>query len=144
MKRPLKIAGVLALFCWAVPPAPAQTNFVRPPVGVPVLPPTTSPFLNLNRPGSSSAVNYYNLVRPEFEFRNDFQSLQRQVNQNRALVGEAIADAGLPTTGHTTSFLNYSHFYPRLGGGFAGRSSTAPPTRQQFQTGTRPPPGGRR
>ena len=37
--------------------------------------PTISPYLNLNRGGNSPAFNYYTLVRPEFQFRNQLQQV---------------------------------------------------------------------
>jgi len=143
MRNCLKIAGALALFFWHVLPAPAQAFYGRYPGGAPFVAPT-SPYLNLNRAGSSPAINYFNLVRPEFEFRNAYQSLQGQVNQNRELVRETIVEGGLPVTGHSTSFLNYSHFYPgpgvRAGTRPTGRAPTTRP--QQFQSLTAPPRGG--
>src|SRR6266849_4481527 len=51
------------------------------PAGTPgnVNPPGASPYLNLLRSGSSQAVNYYGLVRPQTDFRNSIQGLQQQV-----------------------------------------------------------------
>jgi hypothetical protein len=79
--------------------------------------PTVSPYLNLTRQGNT-ALNYYNLVRPEFEFRNAYQSLQQQVRQNQTTIEEA---GGVPTTGHTTNFQNYSHYFGGQQGVGVGR-----------------------
>src|SRR5438067_3804138 len=105
-------APLALLLFWSVPGARAQFNPYRP--GSPAGRPPVSPYLNLARPGNS-ALNYYNLVRPEFEFRNAYQSLQQQLNRQETALSQVAADA-LPTTGHTTSFLNYSHFYPGVRG----------------------------
>jgi hypothetical protein len=109
---------------------------VRPLPGTAIGPPTTSPYLNLTRPGNR-AVNYYNLVRPEFEFRNAYQSIQSQINRSSTVGGASIGEEGLPTTGHSTSFLNYSHFYPGPGAQSVTRQTTP-------AVAPRPAPGGRR
>jgi hypothetical protein len=97
--------------------APAQPLAYRPP-GVPVRP-TTSPYLNLNRPGSQ-AINYYNLVRPEIDFRNNLNNLQQQVGTlNQAAA--APATGAIADTGHPVQFMNFGGYYPQSLAGAAGR-----------------------
>src|SRR5436309_1899614 len=67
--------------------------------------PTTSPYLNLNRPGIPPAINYYGLVRPQTEFRSDIGRLQQAVAAPPPAV-QAEAPSTLPTTGHPVGFLN--------------------------------------
>src|SRR5262249_8648545 len=82
---------------------PAQV-YTRP--GGPTTPPY-SPYLNLLRPGNP-AINYYGLVRPQFDFRQQIQGLQ-QLTAPATL--EAQTANTLPTTGHPVQFLNYSHYF---------------------------------
>ncbi len=104
-----------------------QTGYNRP-VTSGLSRPTTSPYLNLLRSGSS-ALNYYNLVRPEFEFRNAYQGLQGQLTQQQNVVRE-LSEEGLPVTGHATLFQNYSHYYPSSRGvGTTITQAQAPQTR---------------
>ena len=102
-----------------------------------------SPFLNLAN-GGNPAVNYYTIVQPQIDFRNQLQQLQGQV----AITQDAmVGGPGLPpvTTGHAVQFLNSSPYFmrsaiatpgvagvgPMMGGGFgtfaapaAGRPAT--------------------
>ena len=101
-----------------------------------------SPYLNLLRQGSPAGVNYYDLVRPQFQFQNSIQALQQQVSSlgSQVAVGEAQSASGLPVTGHPSQFFNYSHYFSgrtAQGGIVAQPPSTAGPT-----TASRPPTGG--
>jgi hypothetical protein len=79
--------------------------------------PTVSPYLNLNRSGTSTAINYYGIVRPQFQARATFQSLEQMAESNRQAINEVGAPAtGLPTTGHNVAFLNTSGYFMTLGG----------------------------
>lgn len=118
LSRNAVVTFLLALVGFSTPGL-AQTGYVRPPTA-PYTRPTTSPYLNLTRPGNR-ALNYYQLTRPEFEFRNAYQGLQRQVAQQATALSEVEAQETLPATGHSTGFLNFSHFYPSFGGGVGGR-----------------------
>jgi hypothetical protein len=73
--------------------------------------PTVSPYINLLGRGSA-AVNYYGVVRPEFEIR---AVQQRQGTRLHHLEGRESTpgpdDLALPQTGHKCYFLNYSHYY---------------------------------
>jgi hypothetical protein len=76
--------------------------------------PAVSPYLNLLRPGNSAGVNYYGLVKPQVEFRNNIQALQQQVTNNQTAITD-LTNATLPTTGHSTTFLNTGGYFPGPG-----------------------------
>ncbi len=103
--------------------------------GTPGYRPPISPYLNLFRTGNP-AINYYGIVRPEVEFRRAYQGLQQQV----ATQGQEIdqnAEQGVPSTGHTTQFMNFSHYYPGTGVGQGVRRSS---NQSQLQATLRRPP----
>ena len=81
--------------------------------------PTVSPYMNLlqNNNQLNGAPTYQSLVKPLIDQRNaiqrqgsSLQNLQQQVNS-----GGGSGGGGGHGTGHATSFMNYSHYYPRLG-----------------------------
>jgi hypothetical protein len=79
--------------------------------------PAFSPYLNLNRPGGSPALNYFGLVQPQTQFRQNFQNLQGAVNSNQQMIGNLQGDmnGGLPATGHGFGFMNYSGYFMNTG-----------------------------
>lgn len=80
--------------------------------------PTFSPYLNLTRGGSSAAINYYGIVRPQFQARAAFQSLEQQAAANRQAINDLGAPAtGLPDTGHGVAFLNTGGYFMNLNPG---------------------------
>jgi hypothetical protein len=87
-----------------------------------------SPYLNLVRPGSPG-MNYYGLVRPEVEFRNNLQQLQRNTTRLQSQLSQATG--GDLATGHPSAFMYYGGYYPGLGqGSLQSRSlPNATPTR---------------
>jgi hypothetical protein len=95
----------------AQPPGPGR------PLGLgPVTNPTVSPYLNLLRPGSSPAINYYGLVRPQVDFQQSIQALQMQmsgVQQTQDMMRGMDAGA----TGHPVYFLNYGGYFQTTTGG---------------------------
>jgi hypothetical protein len=102
--------ALTAGFAGAQPPMPYQT-------------PTVSPYLNLLRPGAPTALNYYNLVRPQVEFNNAVQQLQSQVGYNRQALsdlqqGATRTNSTLPATGFIPQFQTQrSYFLTYSGGG---------------------------
>jgi hypothetical protein len=82
---------------------------------VPTQSPTVSPYLNLARPGAP-ALNYYNLVRPQTEFRDAVQRLRQDVTSSQQTVAEVDAALTLPGTGHATRFMDYSQYFLSRGG----------------------------
>src|SRR5947207_10664448 len=89
LQAALLLAGLL--------PQGAQAQFRPPPV---------SPYLNLARRDINPAINYYGLVRPQFELRNTLQQFGNQITgleqQQAALGNEFTAD--LPQTGVRAGF----------------------------------------
>jgi len=107
----------------AQPPAPGR------PLGLdPATNPPVSPYLNLVRPGSSPAINYYGIVRPQVDLQQSLQGLQSQVlGVQQAQDMLRAGDSG--TTGHPAYFLNY-------GGGFL-KTTGRPPANASLWMGER-------
>lgn len=78
-------------------------------------PPSVSPYINLI--GRNPVVNYFGIVRPQLEVRQ----IQMQQSQAIQTLGRQLPGAeskspdvwNLPKTGHTSYFMNFSHYYPR-------------------------------
>ncbi|QVL34470.1 hypothetical protein KIH39_11340 [Telmatocola sphagniphila] len=73
--------------------------------------PTTSPYLNLLRGGSSTLANYYGLVRPELQFRQQVQGLATQQVQNTQAINGID---NVPITGNSIRFLNTQPYFMSL------------------------------
>jgi hypothetical protein len=73
--------------------------------------PQLSPYLNLLRPGASAGINYYTLVRPQFQTQSAFLSLQSQLNP---LTANANGMDMTPTTGGMFGFQNARIYYQNL------------------------------
>jgi hypothetical protein len=124
----------------SVQPAIAQAP--RPQIGVP---PTTpyqgpvlSPYLNLFRRDTLPAINYYGIVRPQFDVNASLQQLQEQSLQNRQEL-TAEAERVAPTTGHPVQFQNQGPYFltlnrPTVAGG-KGAVTTFRPRPQLPPTG---------
>jgi hypothetical protein len=84
--------------------------------------PTVTPWLNLYRAGNPAALNYYNLVRPELDFRSSIAQLQLQTGANQQGIADlASAPAGPVVTGHAAGFMTHNgYFQTQSGGGSAG------------------------
>ena len=104
MKRSfiLWVASLGVLSALATGPASAQTPASRPPV---------SPYLNLLRRGASPGGNYYDLVRPQVDFRSSIQQLQQQVTGQQQAVAAAETTTELPATGHRTGFQSHTRYF---------------------------------
>jgi hypothetical protein len=137
--RRLIVTALAGLGVWAAVAggeARAQPPYTRPAV---------SPYLNLLRRGSSPAINYYDLVRPQVEFRNSIQRLQQQ--QTDLSQDVAAGQQALPplTTGHPAEVMNYGPYFMTMGGPTAGRRTvTAPSLPAAPAAPARPPQGARR
>jgi hypothetical protein len=81
----------------------------------PVNRPAFSPYLNLNRPGTSAAVNYYGLVRPELQFRNALFQNQLEIAGNQQAISNLAA--GPITTGHRAGFMTQWRYFMNSGVG---------------------------
>ncbi len=104
----LAITGTLLSSLMAAS-ASAQYGSSDNPVG-----PTVSPYLNLLSSDQFGATNYQSLVRPLINQGNainrqgnSLNRLQQQVNTG------GFGRGGSRGTGHSTFFMNYSHFYPQ-------------------------------
>jgi hypothetical protein len=122
------LSGVLAvLVLWAMPAlAHGQSrigSYQRPQVNPH---PTVSPYLNLGRGGNGvgTAIDYYGIVRPQQDLRNNVVNLQQQIQglqQTQPVLPVAESDANLPITGRGIGgFMNYGHYFPLLTQGTAG------------------------
>jgi hypothetical protein len=105
------LAGLLVISesAWAQALYP---NARRPP---PPQHPTTSPYLNLLRRQNSTAFNYYTLVRPEVQIRNQLAQQGAAIYQLRGDLQaqeNANTTSQMQPTGHATTFLNTSRYYP--------------------------------
>jgi hypothetical protein len=94
--------------------APAQVPFGQ----FPSPRPPVSPYLNLNRPGTDPAINYYGIVRPQLQFYGGIQSLQQDVAANQAAIATGFGTAQnlVPTTGVVANFMTESRFFFTRGG----------------------------
>jgi hypothetical protein len=90
--------------------------------------PPVSPYLNLLRPGTSPAINYYGLVRPEVNFMNSVQALQAQLGYAQQAAGaNQFGEPG--ATGHPAFFLNHGSYFLNTGGQPAVTGGPMAPTR---------------
>jgi hypothetical protein len=87
--------------------------------------PVFSPYLNLLRTENDAAVNYYGLVRPQFDFRRALQQVEQEESSLEAgqrQIRDAATGQALPATGHASGFLNQGrYFMNRSGAGGAAR-----------------------
>ena len=98
--------------------------FAQPFAGQSAGSPLISPYLNLNSNNTNGVSNYFTLVLPQIQQQQQQQALQRQQSQisqlqrqerptalagNRA--GNPIQTQLIRSTGHPTTFNNYSHYY---------------------------------
>jgi hypothetical protein len=90
-------------------PALAQTlSGLPPPGGAPM-----SPYLNMLRPGSIPAINYYGLVQPQLQMQSAIASLQLGQMGLTQAVSAGTPGLGQPlVTGHPAVFVNYGHYFP--------------------------------
>lgn len=122
----------LALLGWLLL---AQPAVAQPPGGGPVLSPPFSPYLNLARPGTNPAINYFGIVRPQAQLANSLQSLQRQINPLVAANGTDTSAEQPVVTGHPFGFQNHLGFFQNqysLGGYGSAGMGRSPSAGQAF------------
>ena len=91
--------------------------------------PTVSPYINLGT-GGNNALNFYGIVKPQFEANKNFDNLQQglaQLNADGTLKGQLGQQDPVGTqtglqTGHPAGFFNYSHYFPTTPYGGAGNA----------------------
>ena len=81
---------------------------------------TITPYLNLDvRQSEVGLPNYYAFVKPQLDQqRTNQKQTQRMQRMQRDLrmastPGIVSPDGGIPTTGHSTQFLNMGNYFPR-------------------------------
>lgn len=89
---------------------------------VPSQPSSAFNWLNLNRPGGSVAQNYFGIVRPNNMFQNSLQNVQQEFGSLTQSATNADSNT-VRATGHAATFMNYGHYYPRLGSGSSSGSA---------------------
>lgn len=87
-----------------------------------------SPYLNLTRGGNSAALNYYGIVRPQFNFQQSLQALQNPAQPGVAQ-GTTLEDPLMPglVVGTRARFLNTGGVFLNLNG-TAGGAVSGPQT----------------
>jgi len=75
--------------------------------------PTVSPYLNLLHSDQFGATNYQSLVRPLINQGNAINRQGNSLSRLQQQVNSGASRGGSGGTGHTTFFMNYSHFYPQ-------------------------------
>jgi hypothetical protein len=100
-------------------PQPVQVTRASKPFSGMVTNSTITPYLNLDvRQSDVGIPNYYAFVRPQLEQQrtNQLQSRQMQRMQRdlrmASVPGIASPNGGIPTTGHSTQFLNIGNYFP--------------------------------
>jgi hypothetical protein len=76
--------------------------------------PAVSPYLQLNRPGESPALNYYGLVRPQLAANKTFLALGADINALDAQTA-ALQASQLVQTGHASGFMTQGRFFMNNG-----------------------------
>jgi hypothetical protein len=121
MRKMLILAGLasLGLFSLATPAA-AQQRYVPPSR------PTLSPYLNYFRGDTGVLDSYNTFIRPRqildqtlAQQQAGLRNLQAQVGLIRSDMNSAgglVRPAGVSPTGRGATYMNYSHYYPGMGG----------------------------
>lgn len=96
-------------------------------------PPNSSPAFGWLGRGTPTE-RYLTLVRPQQNAQAAFQNLQQQVDSyGRGQAGpdqNDLTSEGIRPTGRGATFMNFGHYYPRLGGGAAPRAASPAPIRR--------------
>lgn len=118
----LYVVGLLFALQFTLP------AFAQPFAGQTAGGPIVSPYLNLTNNNSNGVSDYFTLVLPQLQQQQQQQALQRQQFQigqlQRAQAqtlagtrgGNPIQAPQIRSTGHPTTFNNYSHYYSILPG----------------------------
>src|SRR5262249_36769524 len=62
-------------------------------------------------PGTNPAIGYYTITRPTLQIFGQLQQFQAELQNTQQAGALAAAQAQALTTGHGTTFFNYSHYY---------------------------------
>jgi hypothetical protein len=116
------ILPAIVLLCVTASTAQAQIGGLYSGRGDNPVGPTVSPYLNLLQSNAFGVTNYQSLVRPLVDQGNainrqgnSLNRIQQQLNTPGGAAGGGgyRGSGGSRGTGHTTLFMNYSHFYPQ-------------------------------
>jgi hypothetical protein len=145
----MKRFGLVAVVLTVLPVPAAWAQQYIGPSGPASSRPAISPYLNLLRSGQPPGLNYYNLVRPEFEFRGNINQLQAQTTANRQAINTVDTALSTPITGHRSGFMTYGGYFlnNNAQGNLPGRTGaiTNPAiNRSGTFPGATPPPATRR
>jgi hypothetical protein len=128
--------GLLAGLCGGT--AWGQSMYGRGPA-YPGQRPTYSPYLNLFR-GGNPVLNYYGLVKPEFEFRGAVAGLRTQVAGAQSDINALQAgDTTLPATGRKVGFMTQSKYFMTMSGALNPAGGRSVAVRGQPQVGAGAP-----
>lgn len=105
----IRLASAAAGLMAAAGAAAAQPP--GPPGGAVVQRPALSPYLNLLRPNTLPAINYYGLVRPQQQFQSAVQSLQAETAALGAMTAAGPADQPPLVTGVPFGFQNAGGYF---------------------------------
>jgi len=121
------IAGPVVMTLFALLPGPVDAQVVGPRVGTPSPAPTISPYINLLRSPNAPTLNYFGLVRPQFQTNAGLQALQQQLflGQTGPLPG-AEPTGDVLITGHAAMFMNYGGYFQSQTGALRSPTTTAP------------------
>ncbi len=126
MSRTFVMAMAAAVsLAWANDASAQQAGYRPRGVSNPYRQPAVSPYLNLLRNGGSVASNYYNLVRPQQEFRRGMQYNEQSINnlqqqtraiqqeqvETRALLRRQAAGSTLNSTGHPVTRRSHGKYF---------------------------------
>ena len=111
MKKLMLAGVVVGVVTGACGRAAAQVPYT-PPQTSPFFHPPVSPYINLNRAGTSPAVAYYGIVQPQLQTYAIANAFQQQINANQAGITNLQQGASLPvTTGHAIAFMNTGGYF---------------------------------
>lgn len=102
----------------------SQGPYVRPQQFNPYRRPTLTPYLNLAR-GGNPAINYYGLVRPQFETQAQLSQLQQQsLDQQGQLSAQQGQMNQIPITGRAAGFQTHSGYFQNWNGRAGGTAGS--------------------
>jgi hypothetical protein len=111
-RRAWLVAAALGPLLWTAGEARAQPQVP----GYNPFRPTVSPYINLLRNNNNNSfafnqgINYFGIVRPEFNIQNSLLQLDQQVTANQQAI--ALGDnTPLQATGHPVNFLNHRRYF---------------------------------
>jgi hypothetical protein len=124
MKRFL-VAALFSLGLWGSSAGQlfAQIGSYTPPIN---MRPPVSPYLNMFRSGNP-AIDYYGIVQPQLQTQQQLFQMQTILSQPANNINQYGLGMGMGTggqsqdqmvnmTGHPVMFMNYSYYYPMMGG----------------------------